>query len=360
MLSITATDFHRFMNCNGSHFMPEPEFESMGDTTVRDEGNAAHWLVEQVRAGKFAADELIDRKAPNGVFIEPEMVEYLEGYLSDINDYEIEQTLNSKGHVWEIRARCDRVKYDAAAQHLYIEDLKYGWSIVEAKMNWTLIAHAMGWVSINKTLPFKHISFTIHQPRAYHPEGRVRTWTVDFDQASALFTQALEKLNKPESQLQTGEHCKNCKNMAQCPAALKAQYRSIEASHEVFSDTIDNAELSDQLMLLKRAEAMLKQRRKAYEELAVDRMKHGQIVPEFTTDVELANRTFKKDVTADFVKMMTGIDITEQKLMTPAAAERAGVSKDFVKTLTERRTKGVKLVQMSADKKAKKLMTVNN
>ena len=54
MISLTATDLPRFMACNGSRLLKRIE-PFNPDDTVAEEGNAAHWLIEQVFRGHFTA-----------------------------------------------------------------------------------------------------------------------------------------------------------------------------------------------------------------------------------------------------------------------------------------------------------------
>ena len=67
MLSLTATELPKFMACNG--FTRLGGIEPFNPSTeVTDEGNAAHWLCEQVYHGENPED-LIGQKAFNGLFI---------------------------------------------------------------------------------------------------------------------------------------------------------------------------------------------------------------------------------------------------------------------------------------------------
>ena len=109
-----------------------------------------------------------------------------------------------------------------------------------------------------------------------------------------------------------------------------------------------------QLDHLKRASAVLKDLEKAYGELALYRVKQGQIVPNYSTEVGLTNRNWKGHVTPEFVQILTGKDLSKKHLITPAQAEKQGVSKEVVAALTGRDNTGVKLVRVDADAKAKK------
>ena len=354
MFETTATNLPRVMVCNGSRLMAEAEAPHSGDDTIRNEGIAADWLVGQVHGKHFTVEDLIDRKSPNGVYIEPEMVEHLEEYLGEVDGGEIEVTVNNIGENWRVNGRADLIKHRPGV--LLVGDLKYGYRIVEAEENWTLISHAMSWVAQHPEEKIEWFTFAIYQPRAYHPEGSVRYWSINNVQMQDYFDQIPAKLSNLDDQLQTGEHCYGCPSFTTCPAARKAEMNCLEASHKAFDDKLTDDELATRLDELARAEAMLKQSNKAFKELAIHRLKKGQIVKNYACDTELTNRQWKKDVTPEFIKMMSGIDVTTVKLISPAQTEKAGVPKEFVATLTERRNKGVKLVRIDADKQARKLL----
>ena len=177
MLSLTATELLRFMACNG--------YKSLGgiepfnpSTEQTDEGNAAHWLCEQVYHGANAED-LIGQTAPNGLYITADMVEYCREYLEFITseNCEVEVDTSHSGDGWEIRGRADCIKF--AYGILTVADLKYGWRIVEPENNWTLISHAIAYCRKHNIQPGT-IVFRIFQPRPFHPQGTVRDWKVDY------------------------------------------------------------------------------------------------------------------------------------------------------------------------------------
>lgn len=357
MLIVTATDLPRLMACNGSRLMTGHEKPVINaDDTVKEEGNAAHWLVEQVQSGQFSTEELIDRKAPNGIFITAEMVEYLDAYLKSFKqDHVLEIETSFAGETWQINGRADRIRYDVDKQELYIDELKYGWSIVEPEDNWTLRAHVLGFIARNPDKPVRYAEMTIYQPRPYHPESPVRSRGIGYEEIARLYKELDQTLSNPSEVLNTSKHCKNCSAIAFCPAARKAQYNAIEASENAFVDTINNVQLSFQLDHIKRAGEMLKTLEKAYNELAVHRLRKGEFVENYSLQNEYTNRQWFDHVTPEFLQSMTGKDLTKKELITPAQAEKSGVPKEFVSAMTTRNSKGIKLVRIDVAKKAKKM-----
>lgn len=357
MLSLTATQLPRFMACNGSRLMGGiPAFDP--DDSVTQEGNAAHWLIEQVFTGAFSAEELIDRKAPNGVYITADMVEYVEGYLRDIADpagnIEVDTSYCDEG--WEIRGRADYTRFKTTSLSVY--DFKYGWKIVEPEMNWTLISHAIGWVSRNGDAAqnITHIIFKIYQPRPFHPDGSVREWVISCDELMQHWQTLRSALENPSDICQTSENCYKCPSRSQCPGLQIASMNAIDVAHRAFDSEIDNERLSWMLDNIKRAQDVLKQSQDAYEDLALHRLKAGQKIPEYTMQSGLGKTRWNDGITSDIITALTGVDVTKRDIITPAQAKKAGVPESVVESYTTRPSTGFKLVRQDVSKKAEKLL----
>lgn len=357
MLTLTATELQRFMTCNGSRLMPEnPRFNI--DDTVRNEGNAAHWLIEQVFKQVAGTLQFVNKKAPNGVFITDEMIDHVTPFLEAIRgkgDVEID-TSYSDCQRYQINGRADHIEYDKETSTLYVRDFKYGWTPVEPEYNWTLISHAMGYIypKLNGVCPAK-VVFQIFQPRPHHPMGRIREWIVDSVRMNELFDRMVNTLSKPSDMLKTSKECKDCLARATCPAAQKAEMNAIDFSEMAFVSDVDDATLAFLLDNIERALKILEQGKKAYSEMALHRLKAGKIIPGYSTEKELTNKQWKDGITIETAKLLTGKDLSRKQMMTPAQAAKEGVSEAAIESLCERRQKGVKLVRMDADAAVKKM-----
>lgn len=113
---------------------------------------------------------------------------------------------------------------------LEIVDLKGGRGIVvEATGNKQLRTYALGAILANPG-PWRTVKATIVQPRAPHPDGRIRSeefhvadlidWTSDLLDAMEVAYAARMDFGKPgfEQHLNAGTHCTFCKAAATCPA----------------------------------------------------------------------------------------------------------------------------------------------
>ena len=356
MLIVTATDLPRLMACNGSRLMAGfvPVVER--DDTTRREGDAAHWLVKEVHSGKFTAEELIERKAPNGIYIDAQMVENLSEYMEATQGGEAEVETTFAGQGWQVNGRADKIIYDPATFTLRVPDLKYGWAIVEPEKNWTLIAHAVGWAHrFSATHRIETVVFEIYQPRPHHPISRVRTWTITGQDLLQYVDEINRVLSNPSDILNTGKHCYKCPALATCPAARAAQMNAIEASEKAFVDNIDNENLSFQLDHLTRAMEMLKQVHDAYSDLAVHRLREGTVVRNYALEKSMSNYKWPDHMKPDLLKILTGKDLTKKELVTPAQAIKMGVPKTFVEAIRTRHETGTKLVRIDANAKAAKM-----
>lgn len=361
MLTINAGDLPRFMACNGSVRMPVAvPAASASDTAQRDEGIAAHFMAAAVFNGQKSLEELIDRKAPNGVFMTAEMAQHVQGYLdvcaSDDMTFKAMEcdTSHDRSPQWVVNGRADFVA-QLFNTTLRVVDFKYGWRIVEPENNWTLVSHAIGLVK-QRGFQFSNIELQIFQPRPYHPDGPLRTWKISADQLLTYEYHLDRALTAPADALNTSPFCGTCQANALCPAARRAEMNAIDACDTVFSDTVSNEYLSFSLDNLNRAQDMIKQRLSAFGELAKHRIAAGQVVENYSVKMGLGNSKFKEGLDGPMLKVITGKDLTISELCTPAEGIRRGVPKEVMATLTTRPTTGVQLERVKASKKAARLL----
>lgn len=353
MITTDATNLPRVMNCNGSRLMSSDPRPADVENTIREEGNAAHWLASVVFNRKHTIEELTDRKAPNGVFITPEMAEHVSEYLSTVDRSShamamMEWEYSISGNSWKVNGRLDHFSYDGGI--LSIDDLKYGYTIVEPEMNWSMIAHAIGYCVTTLEIPHT-IVFTVHQPRAPHYDGTVRSWTISYQQLTELYQRINWTLSNLSDTLQTGKHCYKCPAFASCPARQEAELNAIETMGLPFNRMPSDDDLATRMTLISRALEILKQSKDAYETQIIMRLKQGAVIDNYGTKDSYTNREWNEGVTPELIQAITGKDISIKKLPTPKQAENT-LSVEIVNTLARRNFKGTKLVRMSADKRA--------
>lgn len=325
---------------------------------MRNEGIAAHWLIEHVHKGFFHADELVDRKADNGVFITAEMIEHVSDFLNAImgkGQVECDTSYGSDQR-YQVNGRADHIYYHPDSYTLAVSDFKYGWGIIEPQDNWTLISHAIGWMFANPNISVQQVALYVYQPRPHHSLGKVRHVIYPTAEIWQKWNVLEQALTNPTNTLRTSEHCRKCPAVATCPAALQAGMNAIDVSETAYVADIDNNALGYMLDNIDRALKVLEENKKAYSELALHRLKAGQIINGYGTEKDLTNKQWKEGINADTVLLLTGKDLSKKKeLVTPNQAVKAGLDQTIVDSLCERREKGVKLVRMDANTAVKKL-----
>lgn len=363
MLMVRCSSLPRVFACPGSLTLGAQAPTSL-ETEAAREGTAAHELAKMVLTGAVShVDELIDRRASNGVVYTAEMADHTAQYIEHLQTRGLPLTVEESGQFSLTHATVtgtpDCIAYDATANRLYIDDFKYGFRHVEARENWQLIGYAL-LVCVNMSLRPSEIILTIHQPRSYHSEGTIREWSINNDQLQHYFQQLDAALTAAahSTTIQTGPHCYKCPAATICPANQKAGMAALEyALESVYSDELTGGALATELDNLRRAQEIVKDRLTALEELAIDRVKKGatNAPPGYILETRLGNRKWLDTVNADMFNMLTGVLIEVPKLMTPAQAERAGADKATVAAFTERLPIGHKLRRVDIDAKAREI-----
>jgi len=353
---IRASKLARPMVCAG--------FTSFENLPEQDTNDAAK---EGTAAGEYLAKLLLspgvsvkpEGQASNGVYFDSDMDFYLRPIADHIGERAQSQILCEQRIDFMTRSGIRiRGSYDASYVHngnLYIDDLKYGWGIVEVKENWQLIAYAIGEV-IRRQMVFPEIILRILQPRPHHEDGPIREWRLTYNQLleyKERIEVRMELIASGFKELQTGKQCKYCAAAPEaCPAFNRLFYRSLEVTTEFVQDSITDAELARQLDQVARAEDAIKIKSTSLKELAVNRIKGGKIVPGWMTETNYGDRKWKPGISPETIEVLTGKKIVEQKMLSPAQAEKIGVSKDLVNGLVDRHFLGQKLVRKDAGKLA--------
>lgn len=351
-MQIRCSSLARPMVCAGYVFLDLPE--SQGNEAA-SEGTAAGEYLERLLLGKPLTET-----ANNGVFFDDDIKFYTNDVYQEIirrvapsSKVMCEQRIDwqTSSGVW-IRGQYD-ISFVDEKGRLCVEDLKYGWGIVEVKDNWQLLAYAIG-ECIRRGQGFNEISLKIHQPRPHHEDGCTREWVLTYSELLGYkdkIEKRMQELVDGKRDLQTSSKCKYCMGAAEaCPAFSRLFYRALEVSTEFFQDSLNNGEVSNQMDQVKRAEEVIKIKKDSLTELASMRIKQGQIIPGYVTVEKYSNRAWNKGIGPEAIKLMTGLDVIETKFMTPAKAEKLGVPKSLVTQLTKKRFLGVKLEKKDTSK----------
>lgn len=350
-MEICASSLARVMQCAGFLFLETPE-DPPGE--MAKEGTAAAEYLEHLLKGT----KEIPEEASNGVRFTEEMKYLLPYQVEDIKS-NASSVINSEKSIKfttrsgiTVKGTYD-VSYIDKEGRLCVEDLKYGWGIVEPEENWQLIAYAIG-ETLKLKQKFKEIRLTIRQPRPHHEDGYVRDWIISNDELleyKEKIEKRLEKIRAGFKDFTTGKNCKYCPGAKEsCTAFNRLFYNCLEVSSEFSKDSLNEEEISMQLDQLSRVEEVLKIKKDSLEDLSLNRIKEGKIIPNYVQIEKFSNRVWKDGITAKSIELLTGRNPTENVFISPSKAERIGVPKELVKSLTERRLTGFKIKKKDTTK----------
>lgn len=356
---IRASQLSRPMSCAGSLFFKDLPPQPTNDAAL--EGTAAAEYLE-----KLLMNQPIGTHASNGIAFTEEMGYYAKEVVDEIRSKAATIPIAEEQLDWvsfpsniTVQGRCD-VNFIGKDNRLYIDDLKYGFGIVEPKENWQLLAYAIG--KIMKLGQAYDLVLRIHQPRAHHEDGTTREWIISYNELlkyKEMIDHRLHEISKGLNTLVTGTQCRYCPAAAHCPASNKAYHRGIEAVTDFVQDNMDDQELSFQLDLVSRIEDLVKTRKGSLELLATSRIKEGKIVPNYISTDNYGHRKWNDNVNPETIQLLTGIDVTEKTLITPAQAEKRGLSKEVTQAFTSRPLLGTRLKRKDSTKEGNKIFGNN-
>lgn len=351
MLETTATELPRLMHCIGSYYMPASLPPDI-DKDARDEGNAAHATAKMLFNGQHVEPGM---KVYGTFILTDDMLDHVKSYIGNLDCGDVEIETSFEGHGFRINGRADHIKYRPELSLLTIDELKYGFRLIEPENNWTLIAHALGWCIRNNVAP-NTISFRVHQPRPYHPDGFLREHRITYVELMDLYTRISQRLGAPTDELTTDpDVCRKCRALPKCSAARKASMNAIDVMTAAYVDDLPNDMLAYEYELLLRASDTIGNRLNALKELMSHKIGNGDVIENYDLEPRYAHRKWNTGLTASALKVLTGIDLAKDGIVTPAEAERRGVPEEVVAAFTNRPMIDQKLKRIDPDKKARKI-----
>jgi hypothetical protein len=344
------------------------------ETEEAREGTAVHETGERLVRGFLDAEGALPTERPeiasNGVVVTGEMVERAEFYAMDVIDLMqetgiyggaflgIEKRLSMKRHIHE---QCwgtgDFYLYDPVKLELHVWDYKDGFSSVSAEDNWQLICYALGAMDAIGIDGYKAqrvmVHFRIYQPRDYQA-GPVKTWSCkasDLRGPANLLSNAAQQAFSADATCTTGEHCKHCKALHLCPAALRAGIELYEVADKPIPLEMEPVQLASMLTLIQRAHEHIGNIRDALETQVSAMLRAGSVVPGYGLAASVGNRRWVID-DAHVIELgrQAGLEIGKTVALSPSQAEKAGMDKALVANLTERPSGGQKLKKIDASK----------
>lgn len=391
--SASASD--RLWGCPGSLAMQEgapPDKESHAAAWGTAAHEVAEWSLRNKKSCGFYPHETVKTKA-HEIAVDDEIRDCAEEFVSYVwgrideyrNDCDDEPTL-----LIEQQFSLDKINppFDAGgmgdAVLLYpkwglieIVDLKGGRGIVvEALGNKQLRTYGLGAVLANPGR-WNRVKATIVQPRAPHPDGRIRSdefdimdlmeWTADLLGAMHKAKGAADGFAShgpgrewADDNLSPGDHCTFCRAKVTCPAV---EQKSLEMAHTFFDADKGTATMPpppetlsmDRIVTILDHADMIQNWLNAVRAYAQDQAESGVPVKNDTSEYILtpkrAMRKWSEAADAEALSLATGRDAdefyAEPKLLSPAQTEKLLGKKAYeaVKCLVTQESSGYNLVR---------------
>lgn len=315
------------------------------------EGTCAAWLAEQSIRRECDPSDLIDEVHSNGWVVTADMANHIAGYVrllrgyGGVLDVERKVALNSL-----IRGTPDAFAV-MTGDELRVDDLKYGMLPVEVYENPQVMIYAgaiVRYLTARGTI-IRKVRLGIYQPRVWHPLGVHRTWTLWpeelMNKVAAIETAGWETQNS-NALATAGAHCRYCEAAGMCPAVANALYDVTHRAHHAEARQMTTAEMAVELEFLDTAEDIFKARRDAVRFEAEERIRRGDTIPGWMIEQGRGQRRWTVDPAT--VYLLTGIDPSADKMVTPLELERRGADPEIVAKLTETPFTKAKLTKMPA------------
>lgn len=301
---------------------------------------------EGILAHEIAAEILLTNQVPHDT--DPEMLEYISVYTDIVQDtpgeHHIEERIDCSCIHPDRWGTCDHWSFDEQTDTLYVDDLKYGWGIVEDW--WQLTCYAAGILEKLADRQVNKVILRIIQPRPFHTLGRVRTLELkvyELHERIDILSRAASTLTPT---LSTGPHCKNCRAQLTCSANIAAAHNAVDVSERPMN-TVET-DLGRELDILYRAQEAIKNRLIAVESEAETTIRNGEILPGWSLQPGQPGRsswTTPQDKVKNLGKLL-GFDLSKEVLITPVQAIKAGVPAELVESHAKMPQAGLKLTRV--------------
>ena len=319
-------------------------------TVHAEEGITAAWLaqklIEQHSDGKDISESLsthINSTHVNGTLITQDMASFVKGYVELVTSrggiVHVEKSVQINQY---IRGYID--SYSIVDDTLYVDDFKYGYGIIEPFENTQLILYAGGvLMSMDNPKSIKTVSLGIYQPRATHVMGRYRTWVLSLDEFRPYFGALLKKSEEaqnPESLATPGSHCRYCLSRGKCQALSENLYAAYELLDSQYKHTPTEEEVSLEWDFIQNMSKILEARKSSLEAEITSKLNSGGVIPGLMLAPRLGKSRIRNDIEPLDIEMITGVDVYDRVLKTPAQLKRDGVKKDIIDQISIRDVNG--------------------
>ena len=234
---------------------------------------------------------------------------------------------------------------------IHLWDYKHGHGDVEAFENWQCLMYAIG---IFKSLQCDEqtkisllIKIYIIQPRSFHKDGPIRTWTITALELNGYFAKLKQAANTalgPNPPTLPGNHCRHCRGRRACPAIESYCMAAVDYQAGALAQHLDPHSLGLELQMLEDVAAAIKYRITGLTEQAEHHLRQGHQVPGYVMELGRGNLDWIGDM-EDVFKAgdELGIDLRKPGAFTPTQAKKMGIPEDVIDAISHRPRKKNKL-----------------
>lgn len=346
MIQLRPSSSYRWTRCAASaSFEADQPVEPPSDEAR--EGTAAAWVADCVlRGDAHDASDMTGETHANGHLVTPDMVFHVQKYIDKVRSYGGTVSTEQFGRLNEfIAGTLDSSIVTFGGTVLRVKDLKYGFEIVDPYQNTQLLIYAaIELIRLGHPAHITHVELSIFQPRAYHPDGIDRSWTITVNELWQWINWIVERGNecqRPVPVATPGSHCDHCRAAASCVALAHSVYKIFAVVQDVRQQKMTAEELSRELTLISLAKKLIDARKSALFAEGEARLKQNEHVPGWGFRDGYGHRKFT--VPASVVHAFTGTNPMKSVMMSPAEMEQSGVSPDIVNALAKAPFIGKKL-----------------
>ena len=253
-------------------------------------GTAAHWVGSECLTNGRTPDSYMGAVAPNAVVVDQDILDSVNVYVDDVRANSSATQLKVEYKLAMPGVHPDNWGTSDAFEHrggeIWVWDFKHGHVAVEPYENWQLIDYAAGIIHDYGINGFQDqaITFVLNvvQPRAQHRDGPVRRWRVRASDLRGYINRlsaAAHDVYKPDAKATSGAHCVHCPGRLNCEAFTKAVGAVLDFIAQPMPLMVSAAQIGTELVMLERAELVLKARKAIALEQGERLAASGQIVP---------------------------------------------------------------------------------
>lgn len=302
------------------------------------EGTCAAWLAEVlIKDPSITAVAMVGNSHENGWIVDRAMAHHIQKYVDLLRSYGGDLDAERKVRLNAFIAGTPDAFGILSDGTLNVIDLKYGFEIVEVTTEQVAIyAGALVRHMTAHGVTIRKVRLGIYQPRAYHPAGIFRTWEMWPEELMSRvhkIEQAGAACQNDAAIATPGAHCRRCPAASVCSAAAHEVYGAVSRMLNGEQRQMSAAEIANELDFMAFAEAIFKGRRDAVHAEVNARMDRGEQIPRWTRESGVGQRRWKAPKEA--IQLLTGIDPSSGKMVTPLELERLGADPEIIKGLVE-------------------------